>query len=140
MPAARPLVVDEKAAAESLSAAIRARTVSSYDDAQLNADQFAALHAHLAQRYPRVHAALKREVVGGLSLLYSWEGGDPKALPIALMAHQDVVPVATGTESDWQADPFGGAIKAFGKTKAGKWSTRISFNVRLKVKIEEQPA
>ena len=57
---AAPLAVDEKAAGESLAVAIRARTVSSADDAQFNADQFAALHAHLAQRYPRVHAALKR--------------------------------------------------------------------------------
>src|SRR4051812_3957212 len=68
------LAVDERAAGESLAVAIRARTVSSYDDAQLNADQFAALHAHLAQRYPKAHAALKREVVGDFSLLYKWEG------------------------------------------------------------------
>ena len=67
-----PIAVDEKAAAESLSAAVRARTVSSRDDAALNADQFEALHAHLQARYPKLHVALKREVVGGLSLLYTW--------------------------------------------------------------------
>src|SRR5262249_34633488 len=106
-----PLAVDEKAAGESLAVAIRARTVSSHDDAQLNAGQFAALNSHLEQRYPRVHANLKREVVGGLSLLYTWEGSDPKLAPIALMAHQDVVPVAPGTEGDWKADPFSGEVK-----------------------------
>ena len=76
-----PPAVDERAAGDSLAAAIRARTVSSYDDPQLNADQFAALHAHLTQRYPKVHATLKREVVGGLSLLYTWEGSGVRMPP-----------------------------------------------------------
>ena len=34
----------------------------------------------------------------------------PKAAPIALLAHQDVVPVAPGTEKDWQQPPFDGVI------------------------------
>nr|MDH4392286.1 hypothetical protein [Aquabacterium sp.] len=53
--AIQPLAVDEAAVAASLAVAIRARTVSSLDDAQANADQFAALQAHLQARYPRVH-------------------------------------------------------------------------------------
>ena len=52
--------------------------------------------------FPAFHAAAKREIVGGYSLLYTWQGTDPKAAPIALLAHQDVVPVAPGTEKDWQ--------------------------------------
>ncbi len=126
-----PLAVDEKAAGESLAAAIRARTVSSENDAQLNADQFAALHAHLAQRYPRVHASLKREVIGGLSLLYTWEGSDSKLLPIALMAHQDVVPVAPGTEGDWQAEPFAGAIKDGFVWGRGAWDDKANLIAQL---------
>ena len=35
---------------------------------------------------------------------------DPKAPPIALLAHQDVVPVAPGTEKDWHEPPFDGVI------------------------------
>jgi len=31
--------------------------------------------------------------------------------PILLMAHQDVVPVNAGTESDWEAPPFAGEIR-----------------------------
>ena len=38
------------------------------------------------------------------------QGSDPKAQPIALLAHQDVVPVAPGTEKDWQQPPFDGVI------------------------------
>jgi len=129
--AVQPAAVDERAAGDSLAAAIRARTVSSYDDAQLNADQFAALQGHLAQRYPKVHASLKREVVGGLSLLYSWEGGDAKAAPIALMAHQDVVPIAPGTEGDWQAEPFGGVIKDGFVWGRGAWDDKANLIAEL---------
>src|SRR4249920_906571 len=126
-----PLAVDTKAAGESLAAAIRARTVSSESDAQLNADQFAALHAHLAQRYARVHANLKREVIGAFSLLYTWEGSDPKLMPIALMAHQDVVPIAPGTEGDWQAEPFSGAIKDGFVWGRGAWDDKANLIAEL---------
>lgn len=126
-----PPAVDERAAADSLSMAIRARTVSSYDDPQLNADQFAALHAHLIQRYPKVHASLKREVVGGLSLLYTWEGSEPKASAIALMAHQDVVPVAPGTEGDWKAEPFAGEVKDGYIWGRGAWDDKANLIAEL---------
>lgn len=126
-----PPAVDERAAGESLATAIRARTVSSHDDAQLNADQFAALHAHLAQRYPKVQTSLQREAVGGLSLLYTWQGSDSKLAPIALMAHQDVVPVAPGTEADWQAEPFGGAVKDGFVWGRGAWDDKANLIAQL---------
>ena len=126
-----PVAVDEAAVAQSLAVAIRARTVSSLDDAQANADQFAALQAHLRSRYPRVHATLKREVVGGLSLLYTWPGSDTTALPIALMAHQDVVPIAPGTEADWQAAPFGGEIKDGYVWGRGAWDDKANLIAEL---------
>jgi carboxypeptidase PM20D1 len=58
-----------------------------------------------------VHATLQREVVGSKALLYTWTGTDPQAKPIALMAHQDMVPIAPGTEKAWTVDPFAGEIK-----------------------------
>lgn len=126
-----PLPVDERTAAESLSAAIRARTISSDKDAQLNADQFAVLHAHLQQRYPKVHATLKREVVGGLSLLYTWPGRDATLPGIALLAHQDVVPIAPGTESLWQAEPFAGTIKDGFVWGRGAWDDKSNLIAQL---------
>ena len=126
-----PLAVDEQAVAASLAVAIRARTVSSLDDAAQNADQFQALQTHLQARYPRVHAALQREVVGGLSLLYTWPGSDKAALPIALMAHQDVVPIAPGTEKDWQAQPFGGEIKDGYVWGRGAWDDKANLIAEL---------
>ena len=125
------VAVDERAVGESLAAAIRARTVSSATDAALNAEQFQALHAHLQAAYPKLHAALKRELVGGLTLLYTWPGSDPKALPIALMAHQDVVPIAPGTEGDWQAPPFDGVIKDGYVWGRGSWDDKANLIAQL---------
>jgi carboxypeptidase PM20D1 len=68
------------------------------------------MQAHIEKSFPAFHAAAKREVIAGLSLLYTWEGSDPRARPIALLAHQDVVPVAPGTDKDWQQPPYDGVI------------------------------
>ena len=121
------MAIDEKAAGESLAAAVRAKTVSSATDAALNADQFEVLHAHLQARYPKLHAAMKREVVAGLSLLYTWPGSDPAAKPILLMAHQDVVPVAPGTEKDWQAEPFAGTLRDGFVWGRGAWDDKANL-------------
>ncbi len=119
-----PIAIDENAVAERLAQAVRLKTVSSQSDAQLNADQFEALHALLQKQFPRVHATLKRESVGGLSLLYTWEGRDPKAKAILLMAHQDVVPIAPGTEGDWQQPPFAGVVKDGFVWGRGAWDDK----------------
>ena len=105
------LQIDEAAVADTLAQAVRLRTVSTRDDAALNADQFAQLHSLLQARFPKLHAELKREVVGDLSLLYTWQGSNPAAPPVLLMAHQDVVPVAPGTEKDWTEEPFSGKVR-----------------------------
>jgi len=110
VPPATPVAVDSAAAAARLAAAVRFKTISSAEDAELNGDQFLALHEHLKTSFPKAHAVLKRELVGKYGLLYTWAGSDPKAPPIGLMAHQDVVPIAPGTEGDWQQPPFSGAI------------------------------
>jgi carboxypeptidase PM20D1 len=110
VPALAPLAVDKAAVAESLAAAVRARTVTGLLDPAGVALEFAKLHAHLRARYPLVHATLETEVVGAHSLLYTWRGSDAKAQPIALLAHQDVVPVAPGTEALWKKPPFDGVI------------------------------
>jgi carboxypeptidase PM20D1 len=102
--------VDKEAAATRLAEAIRFRTVSSYEDPDANNEALRGLQAHILKNFPAFHAAAKRELIAGYSLLYTWEGSDPKAQPIALLAHQDVVPVAPGTEKDWLQPPFDGVI------------------------------
>lgn len=126
-----PIAVDEAGAATRLGEAVRLKTISSRDDAKLNADQFLAFHALLQAKFPKVHAALKRETVADLSLLYTWEGTDPKAKPIMLLAHQDVVPVAPGTEGDWQVDPFSGLVKDGFVWGRGSWDDKGNLMSQL---------
>ncbi len=52
---------------------------------------FKQLHQMLEETYPLVHQKLKREVVNGYSLLYTWQGSRSDLEPVMLMAHQDVV-------------------------------------------------
>lgn len=111
VPAAPKLPIDVDAAARRLAGAIPIRTISSLDDVAGNHAEFDKLHAYLAQQFPKVHATLKKEVVGQKALLYTWTGTDATAKPIALMAHQDMVPIAPGTEKAWSVDPFAGVIK-----------------------------
>lgn len=102
--------IDASAAAMRLAEAIRFRTVSLVEETEDRA-QFVQFHTWLQQRYPAFHAAARREMVGELSLLYTWEGSDPGQPPIILLAHQDVVPVPNDTRQNWQVDPFGGVIR-----------------------------
>ncbi|HMT45365.1 MAG TPA: M20 family peptidase [Chakrabartia sp.] len=101
---------DEAAAARNLSAAVRFKTVSHQDAAENDWSQWSALHGWLQSTYPLMHKAMVREMVADQTLLFRWDGSDPQAEPIILMAHQDVVPVTPGTEKDWKHAPFDGAI------------------------------
>lgn len=107
---AAPMAVDASAAAQRLATAVQFKTIAVAEDVHANAAEFLGLHAHLQTSYPKAHEVLQRELVGDYGLLYVWPGSDAKAAPIALMAHQDVVPIAPGTDSDWQQPPFSGAV------------------------------
>lgn len=102
------LYVEAEAAAERLAAAVRIPTVSYQDPARLDSTAFRFLHTYLDTTYPAAHAVLEREVVGDLSLLYTWPGRDTTQAPILLAAHLDVVPVPDPTV--WQEPPFAGVI------------------------------
>ena len=126
--AVAPVTVDAPAAAGRLAAAIRLRTVSSHADPSENAQEFRKLHAQLEQQFPRIHAALKRELVGegdgANTLLFTWTGSDPAARPVAFLAHQDVVPIAPGTEAAWGQPPFGGVIADGFVWGRGTWDNK----------------
>lgn len=102
--------IDINAAATRLSEAIQFRTVSLVSETSDRAP-FREFHAWMLQRYPAFHAAARRETIGELSMLYTWEGSDPAQPPILMLAHQDVVPVPQETLDDWRLDPFGGVIR-----------------------------
>ncbi|HEY0510978.1 MAG TPA: M20 family peptidase [Thermoanaerobaculia bacterium] len=104
------LKVDARGAAEHLAGALRFPTISHENRQTVEAAAFQGLHQYLAQTFPRVHATLARETVGGYSLLYTWKGRKPELPPILLLSHQDVVPVEPGTEKSWTHPAFSGVV------------------------------
>ena len=125
------LSVDEAAVAARLAEAVRFKTISSRDEPDLNAQEFLNFQRMLELKFPKVHAQLQRERVGNLSLLYTWKGTDTQAAPVMFMAHQDVVPIAPGTESDWQQAPFSGAIKDGYVWGRGSWDNKGNLMAQL---------
>ncbi len=119
------VAVDANAAAQRLSAAVQQRTI--WSDAGDNASAFEALHHLIDTSFPAAHAVMKRQTVGRHGLLYTWPGTDPKAQPIALLAHQDVVPVALETDKDWQYPPFSGAVQGGFIWGRGAWDDKSSL-------------
>jgi carboxypeptidase PM20D1 len=91
--------------AQHLAGALRFETVTGQPG-----EEFRALHQYLEDTFPRVHTTLMKEAVENYSLLYTWTGTDPNALPVLLLAHLDVVPVESGTEDDWTYPPFEGRV------------------------------
>jgi carboxypeptidase PM20D1 len=119
-----PLAIDENAVAQRLAQAVRLKTVSSASDAQLNADQFEALHAlrsgSVGARQAQARSRGRPEPALHLA------GSDPQAKPILLMAHQDVVPIAPGTEGDWQQPPFSAPSPTATSGAAARGTTRAT--------------
>lgn len=112
LPATRafaPLALDNDAALKRFAGAVHLHTVSTADGPP-SADEYRAFHEYLEQQFPRIHQQLKREVLDGGAMLYTWQGSDASKRPIILMAHQDTVPIEPGTESQWTRDPFSGEI------------------------------
>ena len=106
--------IDTDRAASRLGEAIRFKTITlqSGDPREGQEGPWLDMQAWMAETYPTFHSAAAKETIpGGYSLLFTWAGSDPSLKPILLMAHQDVVPVNIGTESDWDAPPFSGEIK-----------------------------
>lgn len=103
-----PEKVDVKRYEDNLSAAIRIPTISNSDPELVDWTQFTKFHEFLENAYPLIHKNLKKEVVGRASLVFYWKGKNPSLDPIAMLAHQDVVPVSEGTEGDWVHPAFDG--------------------------------
>jgi carboxypeptidase PM20D1 len=108
---APPVPIDVNQAALHLGQAIRFQTVSHQDPKADDPKAWDDQRAWLQATYPKFHAIAQREIVGGGALVYTWKGTDPTLQPLILMAHQDVVPISAGTEGQWKAPPFSGAIQ-----------------------------
>lgn len=100
--------VDAKRCQEHLSKALTIPTISYPDKANVDFTQFDKFHAFLEEAFPLIHKNLKKEIVQEASLIYHWKGTRSDLEPIALLAHQDVVPISEGTLQDWTHAPFSG--------------------------------
>ena len=108
---ATPTVTIEKTeAAGRLAEAVRFRTISPEDARDFDPQPFQALHNYLERVFPLVHRTLERQIISGLSLLYTWKGQDRTLKPVLLLGHLDVVPVDSASEPRWTYPPFAGRI------------------------------
>ncbi len=97
-------------AVEHLQKAIQCATISFADSSTEKAKPFVELRNLIETAYPLVNKTMSREIVGGFSYLYKWEGKNPALAPYIFMAHQDVVPIEQSSRHLWKAEPFSGAL------------------------------
>ena len=110
VPSGEPIQVGMESAVARFSGAIQFQTVSDQNIQQPAANEFLRLHDFLETSFPKVHAQLSKEIVGGYSLLYTWKGTDDRLKPILLLGHMDVVPTDPATERNWTYPPFSGHV------------------------------
>ena len=103
-----PENVDAERAQRNLSKAISIPTISYPEKENVDFTQFDKFHEFLDEAYPLIHKTLTKEAICEASLMYCWKGTRSDLDPIALLAHQDVVPISEGTEGDWEHPPFEG--------------------------------
>jgi len=127
VPPAPKVDIDLDGAAKRLAGAVRFKTISFDNRPDASGPEFLALHDYLEKTFPAAHKAMKREKVGEFSLLYTWPGSDPSLKPIMLMAHQDVVPIAPGTEQNWKHEPFSGDIAEGFVWGRGAWDDKSNL-------------
>ena len=94
--------------ADHLTQAIRFPTISNSDPEKTDWTVFERFHAYLDEAFPLIAEKLEKETIGRANLMYRWKGKKPDLDPIALLGHQDVVPVTPGTEEDWTHPAFDG--------------------------------
>ena len=93
---------------KNLSDAIRIPTIANKDPEKTDWEVFDRFHAFLRERYPLMHEKLELTVINRGALMFRWKGICEGLDPIALLSHQDVVPISEGTLDDWTHPPFDG--------------------------------
>lgn len=93
-----------------LSEAIRFETISTSADMTTRGPAFQGFVDWLVTTYPAANTAMTREIIGGLTPLYRWQGSNSALQPVLFASHYDVVPVEESSLGQWQQPPFSGAV------------------------------
>ena len=118
---------DKEASVEGLRKLLMCRTVSNYDHAFEDEEEFNKLTDLLPELYPNVFSVCTLTKFPDRALLFRWKGKTDGA-PTVLMAHYDVVPVK---EDDWDKPPFGGIIENNVLHGRGALDTKATFHSSL---------
>ncbi len=102
--------VDVERFIKNLSDAIKIPTIANRDESLVDWAPFDEFHAFLEKSYPLMHEKLEKQIISTRSLMYHWKSEHPEKEPIALLSHQDVVPVTPGTEDDWKYPAYSGEV------------------------------
>ncbi len=102
--------VDVERFIKNLSDAIKIPTIANRDESLVDWAPFDEFHAFLEKSYPLMHEKLEKQIISTRSLMYHWKSAHPEKEPIALLSHQDVVPVTPGTEDDWKYPAYSGEV------------------------------
>ena len=109
-PSLTKVVINQDEAVQLLSKAITFKTVSYQDRSKFDFKEFDKFIAFLQESFPTVHEQLEFEKINDYALVYKWKGSDTNKMPVGLTSHYDVVPVLSGTEANWEQDPFSGVV------------------------------
>ena len=105
------VTLDEEEAVQNFSKALTFKTISYQEREKFDLQEFDKFISFLKNSYPKVHEKLDLEFINDYALVYKWTGTNPINKPIGLTSHYDVVPVLSGTEANWEQDPFSGTVQ-----------------------------
>lgn len=89
-----------------LSEAVREKTISAAELKAIDSAPFERLHALFKNRFPKLHEVLECETINSYSLLYKWRGSTDHS-PVLFMGHIDIVPAS---DDGWDYTPFSGEV------------------------------
>ena len=84
-----------------LSRAIQIKTISNREPDRVDWNEFQKFQDFIDEAFPLIREKLEKTVVPPSNLVFHWKGTRSDLDPIAMLAHQDVVPISEGTEGDW---------------------------------------
>jgi carboxypeptidase PM20D1 len=102
-------IPEDEVLAHHLSQLVQCATVSNADVTRVDWKEFERFQDRLREFYPHIFSQMKVEKVGKAGLQFSLKAPGTSKKPLLLMSHQDVVEI--GDRSQWEFDPFGGAIQ-----------------------------